>query len=97
MADRPRPSWAPPELPDGAIEMIEQEQLLQNIDVRGLASGDSQEFGRAVDKLVAELERVWNDGNEAGRGKAFLIGVQWYVAGFIVGASVGGLATHFFL
>lgn len=97
MADRPRPSWAPPELPDGAIEMIEQEQLLQNLDVRGLASGDSQEFGRAVDKLVAELERVWKDGNEAGRGNVFWIALQWYVGGFIVGGSVGGLVAHFFL
>lgn len=82
------PDWKS-ELPPPVAELIEKEQLIQELGIRGLASGDSREFSTAVEKLKGALAHA----NEAG----YLLGCteehsrQWYTA-YLFGA-VGWLVA----
>lgn len=58
--------WQPPNMPEGVAELIENDQLLQDLDIRGLASADSAEFKTAVDKLTRRLREQYSAGFTAG-------------------------------
>lgn len=55
---QPRPDWAPDECPDQVIQLLENEQFLENLGVRGLASSDSQVVRQAVRSLKFAIEQA---------------------------------------
>lgn len=94
--DRPRPNWAPYDLPNSAIRMIEGEQILQQLGVRdivaGLASASVTDFQNGLEALkrvfVNQYEEGFDDGQHTsadGDGLTVLLG------GIVIGAVGAGL------
>ncbi len=79
----------PVELPAGALDLIGAEQLLQELDIRGLASGDSAEFARAVNQLREAVQKRMALAYEHGRSRSLLM----LLAGLFFGAFAGGALT----
>ena len=81
------PDWKT-ELPHNVADLIEKEQLIQELGIRGLASGDSREFSTAVERLKQTLLTRYCNGFDDGLGHqkrrmytAYLYGaLGWFVA-----------------
>lgn len=88
------PDWAPDECPPNVVKLIEDEQYLQDLGLRGLASADSAELHQAVRNLRRQLGYAFQAGLRA-RG-TWKYGRLYLVAGYVLGAaSVGVLAVVF--
>jgi hypothetical protein len=78
------PDWAPDDCPLDVAELIDGEQYLENLKLRGLASGDSKEVRNAVRKLKHELgaERIrgWYDGRMYGLLRGGILGLGLGIA-----------------
>ena len=85
-------SWQPPNMPEGVAQLIENDQLLQDLDIRGLASADSTEFKTAVDKLTKRLREQYSAGFTAGVKKTSAIAA----ACCLFGAGVGLILISLF-
>ena len=86
--------WQPPNMSDQVADLIANDQLLQDMNIRGLASADSEEFRVAVDNLKGQLHAAMRRGYI----KA-LNGMRPRVIGISIGAYLLGAATStaFFL
>ena len=54
--------WQPPNMSDQVADLIANDQLLQDMNIRGLASADSEEFRVAVDQLKGQLHGAMSRG-----------------------------------
>lgn len=88
MSDQ-QPDWAPPELSKQGVNLIDREQWLETVKLRGLCSGDSREFVEAVDRLKRWLIEVNQQGIEGGRRIAMPV----FLIGLFTGAISGAVAT----
>ncbi len=77
-----RPDWAPDNCPDQVVQLLEHEQFLQNLGVRGLASADSQQVRTAVHRLQKALAQADYRGYVRGAWAGVLIGLA-------IGAALG--------
>ncbi len=59
--------WQPPNMSEGVAELIESDQLLHNLNIRGLASADSEEFRVAVENLRQKFRDNYSHGWRDGR------------------------------
>ncbi len=86
-----RPDWAPDDCPPGVIRLIDDEQYLETLGVRGLASADAAELHQACDQLRRQLERAFQAGKKARR---WVPAAGFYlVAGYVLGALSAVVAT----
>lgn len=90
--DRPRPIWAPYDLPNSAIRMIEGEQLLQQLGIReiltGLLSAGSVDFQNGIEKLKAAIVTQYREGFDDGlHTSRDGIGLRTMLGGICIGAS----------
>lgn len=87
-----RPDWAPDNCPDNVIQMIEHEQILENMKLRGLLSGDSKTYHAACERLKWLLRnQEWQGflrGQKSNRASIAIAGC----AGFLIGAAATALA-----
>ncbi|KKN49731.1 hypothetical protein LCGC14_0639810 [marine sediment metagenome] len=65
-----RPEWAPDNCPPGAVRLIGDEQDLEDLGLRGLASADSAELHQALRQLKWQLGQA----AEQGRRRGLLVG-----------------------
>lgn len=78
------PDWAPDDCPPAVIKLIDDEQYLETLGVRGLASADAAELHQACGQLRRQLEAAFQAGRKA-RQQSPAPG--WYVAaGYLFGA-----------
>lgn len=78
------PDWAPDDCPPGVIKLIEDEQWLETLGLRGLASADAAELHQACRQLKLQLNTAFEAGRKA-RQQSPAPG--WYVAaGYLFGA-----------
>jgi len=75
------PEWAPDNCPPSVVRLIEQDDFLNQLKLRGLASADS----KAVDAAVERLKRLLIEQHHAGRKGGQIVG---FMAGVIVGSGV---------
>jgi len=90
--ERQRPIWAPYDLPNSAIRMIEGEQLLQQLGVRdivaGLASASASDFQNGITKLKAVFVTQYKDGFDDGlHTQRDGIGIRTMLGGIVIGAA----------
>ena len=95
--DRPRPIWAPYDLPNSAIRMIEGEQLLQQLGVRDIVAGLGSASVIDFQNGLAALKRVFvgqfDDGFKQGQENALehaptLFNAVTYAV-FVTGVALG--------
>ena len=84
------PDWAPDNCPPAVVKLIGNEQQLEDLGLRGLASGDSAEFHQGMRRLKAQLSDAFEAGKQASgatrrtsSAAALAVG---FVAGFLGGA-----------
>ena len=84
------PDWAPDGCPPNVVKLIADEQYLEDLGLRGLASADSAEFHQAVRNLQGHLGKAFQQGT-ASRGWRDRLTRPWqYLAiGWLVGALCG--------
>jgi len=80
--------WAPDNCPPGVIKLIEDEQYLEDMGLRGLASSDSAELHQAVRKLKAQLSGAFEAGTEARRPYP---PIRTVLVRLVMAAVVGGI------
>jgi len=83
--------WQPPNMSDQVADLIASDQLLQDMNIRGLASADSEEFRVAVNQLKGQLHGAMSRGyakavNET-RRRTIAIGIGACLVGTAVGAA----------
>lgn len=71
------PDWAPDNCPPNVVRLVEQDDFLNQLKLRGLASAESKTFDAAVERL----KRLLIEQHRAG-----------YKVGMIVGIVIGALA-----
>lgn len=89
------PDWAPDNCPPAVVKLIGNEQQLEDLGLRGLASGDSAEFHQGMRRLKSQLSDAFEAGKRSStvtfrmssQGSAFL------AVAFVAGVLVGALAT----
>ena len=80
------PDWAPDDCRPATVRLIDDEQYLEDLGLRGLASADSAELHQAVRQLKGRLAQAVRLG--ARRGKLRL------VLGALVGLVCGAVAAR---
>lgn len=92
---QPLPDWAPDKCPPNVVKLIDDEQYLEDLGLRGLSSADSAELHQAVRNLQRQLGEAFRKGTQS-RGWRWrhwqLLGLGWLV-GVLCGAWVLRLAT----
>ena len=90
--------WVPDNCPPAVVRLIENEQYLEDLKLRGLASNDSAEFHQAVRRLRAHLGAAFNAG-KAAKSKLPTISYAagYLVVGYVAGALSGALLVLYFL
>lgn len=83
---KPKPDWAPDNCPDNVVQLIEHEDVLDKLKLRGLASADSKAVHSATERLKHLLTQRFRDGYDAGRLHGALFGV-------LIGGAIGTAAT----
>lgn len=91
---KPAPNWAPDGCPPNVVKLIEDEQYLEDLGLRGLASSDSAELHQAVRNLQKQLGRAFREGSKV-RGWGWrrakydllLLGLGWLL-GALCGAAL---------
>ena len=63
---QPRPDWAPDECPDNVVQLVKDEQFLDRMQLRGLASGDSSRVHAAIVRLEGVFDQTWRRGLRTG-------------------------------
>lgn len=86
------PEWAPDNCPPAVVQLIDNEQSLEDLGLRGLASADSAEFHQAMRKLKAQLGGAFEAGKQSYSTRSMLgLGAGYLVVGFVAGALCGAL------
>lgn len=82
--------WAPDGCPPAVVRMIDEEQYIEDMMLRGLGSANSTEFCQAVRNLKAHLGAAFEAG-QATRPKRPLMSyaIGYVVIGFVAGALCG--------
>ena len=75
------PDWAPDNCPSNVVQLIEHDDFLNRLKLRGLASADS----KAVHAAVERLKRLLIEQHHAGRKVGLVVG---FVFGVVVGSGV---------
>ena len=89
----PLPDWAPDNCPPGVVKLISDEQCLEDLGLRGLASADSAEFHQAIRHLQRQLGEAFQKGT-ASRGWRRRIPHWLYLAfAWLVGVLCGAWAV----
>jgi len=99
--DRPRPNWAPYDLPNSAILLIEGEQMLADLGVRdivaGLASASVTDFQNGLASLkrvfIAQYDEGFKDGQHNVLEHAPTIFSLQSIAVFVIGAALGAVVA----
>lgn len=93
---RPRPIWAPPELPGDVTGLIESEQKLVDLNVRdivaGLTSANSDEFNNAVNRLVKRFGDQFTAGWVAGRYASWRLLMLYGLGGAVLASGLWAIA-----
>lgn len=63
---KPPPNWAPDGCPPNVVKLIEDEQYLEDLGLRGLASSDSAELHQALRNLQRQLGDAFERGKSRG-------------------------------
>ena len=80
------PDWAPDNCPPNVVQMIEHDDFLNQLQLRGLASADSKTLHTAVERLKRSLIEQHHAGHKRGLVVGFAIGLV--VAAVAFSASV---------
>lgn len=75
------PDWAPDNCPPNVVQLIEQDDFLNQLKLRGLSSSNSKTVHAAVERL----KRVLIEQHYAGRKGGLVVG---FMAGLVVGSGV---------
>lgn len=88
----PRPDWAPDNCPPNVVQLIEHEDVLEKLKLRGLTSADSKAVHSATERLKHLLMQRyydgWNGGRKAGLQRGVLVGVASALIGAAIGAGI---------
>jgi hypothetical protein len=97
------PEWAPDNCPPAVVQLIDNEQSLEDLGLRGLTSADSTEFHQAMRALKGQLGAALETGKQAGvqQGIAMArstrrmsgLAAGYLAVGFVVGALCGALVV----
>ncbi len=68
------PDWAPDNCPPNVVRLVEQDDFLNTLKLRGLASAESKTFDAAVERLKHLLIEQHRAGYKIGAGVGFIIG-----------------------
>ena len=68
------PDWAPDNCPPNVVRLIEHDDFLNQLKLRGLASADSKTLHAAVERLKYLLLEQRRAGYKTGAGVGFFIG-----------------------
>ena len=83
--------WQTPNMSDQVADLIANDQLLQDMNIRGLASADSEEFREAVRQLKmhmhAEMSRGYIKALEGMRPRMVKIAIGAYLLGTAISAA----------
>ena len=60
------PNWAPDNTPPNVVKLIEDEQYLEDLGLRGLSSADGSELHQAVRNLQRQLGDAFETGKSRG-------------------------------
>jgi len=89
------PDWAPDNCPPDVVGLIEDDQYLQDMGLRGLSSANSKEVQQAVRHLKGQFARAFQDGKDAmvaelvpGAGRRV---VRLTILGYVVGVFCGAM------
>lgn len=88
------PDWAPDDCPPNVVKLIEDEQYLQDLGLRGLSSADSAELHEACRNLRRQLGHAYQAGRKA-RGTWWTVN-RYLVAGYVLGAASAGVLVVVF-
>ncbi len=85
------PDWAPDNCPPAVVQLISNEQQLEDLGLRGLASGDSAAFNQGMRRLKAQLSDAFEAGKQASRvARHTSMQVGAFLAVVIVAAALCG-------
>ena len=91
----PLPNWAPDGLPSNVAKLIEDEQYLEDLGLRGLSSADGAELHQSVRNLQRQLGDAFARGTQSRgwrrRGTLVLLGLGW-----LLGAACGAAVLALF-
>jgi len=89
------PDWAPDNCPPDVYKLIDDEQYLQDLGLRGLASGDSKELRQAVRKLRGTIDSAYELGiNTALDDYVPEWSIPTFILGYLAGAFCGALVVY---
>jgi hypothetical protein len=89
-----RPDWAPDDCPPGVIRLIDDEQYLETLGVRGLASADAAELHQACDQLRRQLNTAFQAGQKTRRQ---IVDLSYYLVPAILVGLVSGVLLMAYL
>ena len=91
----PAPNWAPDNTPPNVVKLIEDEQYLEDLGLRGLSSADGAELHQSVRNLQRQLGDAFERGTKCPRlpwrGTLALLGLGW-----LLGAACGAAVLALF-
>ncbi|MCH8059348.1 MAG: hypothetical protein IIA11_02705 [Proteobacteria bacterium] len=91
------PDWAPDNCPPNVVKLIDDDQYLEDLGLRGLSSADSAELHQAVRNLQRQLGEAFQKGT-ASRGWRWRTRPwQCLALGWLVGVLCGAWVLHLVL
>jgi len=72
---QPAPDWAPDGCPADVVDLVADDQFLQDLKLRGLASSESKEIRNAVRTLRGHLAAQLEAGIAYGRIRGGILGL----------------------